>query len=106
MSDVVVTATDVPATTLGTLVDQLGRPSPEFAVIAFSAPLDGSSAANQRARQDRLDGAFRIRGLPPGEYLLVAVADADPRQLADPTFLEELALGAIRVTLAEGEQKV
>ena len=44
--------------------------------------------------------------MPPGEYFLAALTDPDPVQLKDPSFLEQLAASAIRVTLAEGEKKV
>ncbi|MCC7186749.1 MAG: carboxypeptidase regulatory-like domain-containing protein [Acidobacteria bacterium] len=99
-----------PASTVvsGTLLDQLGRPAPEFAVIMFS--IDRAHWATAPRRMTglvRLDsqGAYRIAGLPPGSYYLSAVTDASPQQLADPAFLEELAAAALTVTLTPGEQK-
>jgi hypothetical protein len=99
-----------PATTIvsGTLLDQLGRPAPEFAVIMFSTErAHWGTAPRRMTGLVRLDsnGAYRITGLPPGSYHLSAVTDASPQQLADPTFLEELAAAALTVTLAPGEQK-
>jgi hypothetical protein len=99
-----------PAATVvaGTLLDQLGRPAPEFAVVMFSTDRTHWFAAPRRMTGlVRLDsnGAYRITGLPPGTYHLSAVTDASPQQLADPTFLEELAASALTVTLASGEQK-
>ena len=44
--------------------------------------------------------------MPPGEYFLAVLTDPDPVQLKDPSFLEQLAASAIRVTLTEGERKV
>jgi hypothetical protein len=52
------------------------------------------------------DGRFSVTGLPPGEYYLGVLTDADPSQLSDLPFLEQLATTAIRITLAEGERKV
>jgi protocatechuate 3,4-dioxygenase beta subunit len=99
-----------PATTIvsGTLLDQLGRPAPEFAVIMFSTErAHWGTAPRRMTGLVRLDsnGAYRITGLPPGSYHLSAVTDASPQQLADPAFLEELAAAALTVTLAPGEQK-
>src|SRR5262245_38561948 len=51
------------------------------------------------------DGRFRAEGLPPGEYLAIAldtipVRDGD--QWQDPEYLETLVARAKRMTLAEG----
>jgi hypothetical protein len=99
-----------PASTVvsGTLLDQLGRPAPEFAVVMFSADrAHWATAPRRMTGLVRLDsnGAYRITGLPPGTYYLSAVTDASPQQLADPTFLEGLAAAALTVTLTPGEQK-
>jgi len=54
----------------------------------------------------RVDGGFRVDGLPPGEYLAAAV-DAVPSirdgdQWQDPDYLETLVALARRITLSEG----
>jgi hypothetical protein len=51
-------------------------------------------------------GSYRISGLPPGTYYLSAVTDAEPSELADPSFLEQLAAASLTFTLKEGEVKV
>ena len=61
-------------------------------------------AALRTARPDS-EGKFQVLGLPPGEYCLVAITDLDQADLADPTFLEQLAAASIKITLAEGEKK-
>ena len=53
-----------------------------------------------------LDGAFTVRGLPPGEYYLTALTDLDPAQLADPAVLDQLATMSLKIVLGEGERKV
>lgn len=91
----------------GTLSDQLGRPSPEFAVVVFSTDrAHWLSAPRRMSGVVRLDsqGRYRITGLPPGTYHLAAVTDASPQLLADSTFLEELAANAVTVTLARGQE--
>jgi hypothetical protein len=109
ITDLLVTLTDRPAAISGTLFDQLGRPAPEFAVVVFSANREHWTTAPRRMSglvKIGSDGQFKVSGLPPGDYLLVAVTDAEPTQLQDPAFLDELVPGAIRVTLGEGEQRV
>jgi hypothetical protein len=109
VSDVAVTLTDRPTEIAGTLLDQLGRPTPEYAIVVFSTDRAHWATAPRRvsgAVKAGSDGRFTVTGLPPGEYFLAVLTDPDPSQLRDPSFLEHLVASAIRVTLAEGEKKV
>jgi hypothetical protein len=51
------------------------------------------------------DGRFRAEGLPPGEYLAIALdtvpGDRDGDQWQDPDYLETLAARSRRITLSE-----
>ena len=48
---------------------------------------------------------FECAGLSPGEYFVVSI-DAGMRiDRADPSFLERLIPGAVRITLSEGDDK-
>jgi hypothetical protein len=73
-------------------------------VVIF--PID---ARQWRARSGRVSGVFAGAGeytfsaLPPGEYWLATVPDLQPRQRLDPSFLESLRAGAVRVTLRDGD---
>jgi hypothetical protein len=51
------------------------------------------------------DGTFRFSGLPPGAYVLAALAGVEPADLEDAAFLKEIAAAGIAITLAEGEKK-
>lgn len=53
----------------------------------------------------RPDGKYEVTGLPPGNYFIAAGEEALPGQWSEPVFLQRLVAGAVRVTLAEGEQK-
>jgi len=104
-----VVLTSQPTQLSGTLFDGLGRPAPEYAVIVFSTERAHWAAAPRRMTGlVKLDsrGGFRITGLPPGTYYLSAVADAEPSELADPAFLEQLAAASLTFTLKDGEVKV
>jgi hypothetical protein len=104
-----VVLTSQPTQLTGTLFDGLGRPAPEYAVIVFSTDRSHWATAPRRMTGlVKLDsrGSYRISGLPPGTYYLSAVTDAEPSELADPAFLEQLAAASLTFTLKEGEVKV
>ncbi len=91
----------------GLVSDALGRPSPEYSVVVF--PADKDLRGNAPRRHSGLvkigsDGRYRVEGLPPGDYLLAVIVDADPPQLNDRVFLEQIAAGAIAIHLAEGQK--
>jgi hypothetical protein len=46
-----------------------------------------------------------MRGLPPGNYHIVAVDDVEEGEWFDPAFLERVMTGAATLSLDEGEQK-
>jgi len=106
ITDAVVMLTNRPAELVGSLIDATGRPAPDFHVIAFST--DRAHWINQhwRVAQARpaTNGAFRIAGLPPGDYFLGAVTDVEPDQIYDPTLLEQLQKSAVKFRIAHGEK--
>jgi carboxypeptidase family protein len=50
-------------------------------------------------------GTYRIGNLPPGDYFLVAVDDAEQGEWFDPEYLAQIKSAAVRVVIVEGEQK-
>jgi hypothetical protein len=109
VDNLVVTLIDRPAEVSGTLFDQLGRPAPEYSVVVFSTDRAHWTTAPRRLSgvvKLGSDARFSVAGLPPGEYYLGVLTDADPSQLSDLSFLEQLAATAVRLTLGEGERKV
>jgi hypothetical protein len=56
------------------------------------------------ARPDQ-DGRYRIRGLPPGRYLAVALEYLEPGEEFDPERLDEFRRGAIAVDLRDAESR-
>lgn len=108
VTDLVLSFTDRPTEISGTLFDQLGRPTPEYAILIFSTDRSFWTSAPRRMSglvKLGTDATYHVAGLPPGEYYLSAITDADPLQLGDPSFLEQLIPASIKITLAEGEKK-
>jgi hypothetical protein len=48
---------------------------------------------------------FEFRGLPPGEYRLLAWEDVDPGAWFSPSFISSYEGASIRVRLVEGERR-
>ena len=107
LGNVVVSFTDRLNEVNGTVTDEGGAASPDFTVLAF--PTDASlwrplTRQIMTARPDQT-GQYRIRGLPPGEYYLVAVDPAEQGEWFEPAYLDDHRAGAGRVTLGDGDVK-
>jgi hypothetical protein len=91
----------------GTLRDGAGQPTSDYTVIVFAAESRYWTPQSRRIQSTRpaTDGRFAIRNLPPGEYRLIAVNDAEPGQWFDPAWLRQTFAMSIPVSLADGEQK-
>jgi hypothetical protein len=50
-------------------------------------------------------GRFEVRGLPPEDYLAVALPNVDGAEYRDPEFLQQLRRLAVSFTLGEGESR-
>ena len=100
-----ITFTDKPTTLTGVLTESGGRAATEYFVLAFSADRAHWIPGSRRVRMTRpaTDGAFTMKGLPPGEYLLVALLDLETGEWNDPALLEQFSKSAVKVTLRDGE---
>ncbi|PYR58707.1 MAG: hypothetical protein DMF85_09980 [Acidobacteria bacterium] len=103
---IVVTFIDAGAEIAGTVQDADGRAAPEVTVVAFPADKAYWNPQSRRVQSTRpaADGAYVLR-LPPGDYLVVALADIEPGETSDPRFLQQLVPGSMKVTLGEREKK-
>lgn len=68
----------------------------------------GEDVSGRRGRTIRPgpDGKFKLIGLPAGEYYIGVMAEVDQPDLGDPAFLDPLAAGSLKLTLADGEKRV
>lgn len=102
-----IVATDSETVVSGQVAGEDDRARPGAAVVAFPADPDlwvPYSRRVGRARAD-LDGRYRIRGLPPGEYLIVATDEAEVVDPLDVATFERLRAPADRLTLAPRERR-
>jgi len=99
------TFTDTPPTLTGVFQDPGGRAATEYYILVFSADRRHWTPGSRRVRTTRpaTDGAFTIKGLLPGDYFLVALADLETGEWNDPAFLEQLVNSSAKVTLRDGE---
>jgi hypothetical protein len=107
VDNVTVVLTDRSTELTGTVRDAKGAPMSALTVIAFSTDQQywrPQSRQIQAARTNQ-SGVYRMRGLPPGDYLVVVTDDVEQGEWFDPAYLEEVRGGAKRLSLTEGEKK-
>jgi len=89
----------------GKLVDAKGAPLQDGTIIVFA---DDSAKWRQDSRWVRAvrpdqQGTYEIRGLPPGDYLAVAVEYVEDGLWNDPEYLDSLRQSANKLTLGDGQ---
>jgi hypothetical protein len=107
ISGVEVELTNKVTTISGTVKTSRGELSKEYTAIVFAQDKErwtGNSRYQSAGRPDQ-DGRFKITGLPPGEYYVVAVDRLEAGQSGDPEFLERVRSRAVPLTLREGETR-
>jgi carboxypeptidase family protein len=105
---IVMTFTDKTQELSGTVFDPQGKPTADFTIIAFAADNQYWQPQSRRIVSQRpgTDGRFTFRNLPPGEYRLAAITDAEPGEWFSPEFLTQLSAASIPISLTEGERKL
>jgi hypothetical protein len=88
----------------GTARDDRNEPVSDYAVLVFSTDEDQWLSRSRRVNTGRSDqnGAYRIRGLPPGSYYVMAV-ESVPDDWGNPELFDRLKPFAREVTLSEGQ---
>ena len=107
VSNVTLVLTEQITELTGMVHDDRGDALTAFTVIAFSTDeqLWQPQSRHIMASRPNQNGQYRLRGLPPGNYLLSAVELVEQGEWFDPRFLGNLRRQAARVTLREGESK-
>ena len=108
LSGVQVILTDRVTSVSGQLTDDKGAPLMDGTVLVFAGDAKKwweDSRFVRAARPDQ-EGKFEIRGLPPDEYLAVAIDYVQEGMWNDPEYLESIRRDARKLTLREGEAQV
>jgi hypothetical protein len=104
LTNVTIVFTDRVGEVTGTVTDQRGTPVTDYTIVAF--PVDASlwRPQSRHIRTVRTDqnGAYQLRGLPPGQYYLALTDPEQQGQWFDPAFLEAHRGNAKRTTIGEG----
>ena len=106
-SNILVTFGDRTSGLSGTVQDPMGKPTADHMVILFPVQEQYWIPQSRRIQATRptTSGRFNFAGLPSGEYRLAAVTDVEPGTWFDPSFLRQLLVASIPVSLSEGQTR-
>ncbi len=95
------------ASVSGGVIDGNGQPTTSCNVIVFAADTAKWPFPSRFVRLARpsQDGRYKLQGLPPADYLAVALPAIQGTEWQDPEFLERLRPMAKALTLSEGEAR-
>jgi len=107
-----ITGIDVELTTKiavlsGAVTNARGEAAKDCSLVLFPTDPTRWKVGSRYIRIGRSDqdGRFRMTGIPPSDYYVVAVDKLEPAQWSDAQFLEKMAPSAKRIGIAEGEAK-
>ena len=108
LDGIVVTFTNQRTVLRGTIASATGEPSTDIALVVFSRDPRHWFIGSRRIQYVAPDrnGRYEIRGLPAGDYQIVALSDPFPFMTGIPTILGDLLDSGVRISLMDGEQKV
>jgi hypothetical protein len=102
---VVITLTNRVTEVGGTVRDARGQPVADYVFVAFpeDSKLWGAQSRHVQIARPNQNGAFTMKGLPPGRYLAAVVPALETGMQTDPAVLDELRTGAESFSLSEGQ---
>jgi hypothetical protein len=106
LTNVAITLTNRPSNLTGTLSAPAGANASDYYIVVLAADPQLRTAGSRRVQMTRpaTDGVFSIKDLPPGDYLLVALADIDPEEWRQPESLAAFAPRGVKVKIVEGAE--
>jgi hypothetical protein len=105
---IAVTLTDRVTEVIGSVRDARMRSAAGATIIVFPASASNDGAwGPHRVKETRAStgGVFVVRGLPPGDYFIVAIDDAEAEGWQDPRVIKTLRALATRVSLRDQESR-
>ena len=107
--DIEVVVSAAGATVAGRVTDDRATPVRTFTVVLLPTDRDKRTLFSRWVKTGRStqDGTFRVTGVAPGNYWVVAVDRLEGNEVAgdlqDPDILDALTSRAVRITLGEGQ---
>jgi hypothetical protein len=103
VDNVDITLTSVVSAVTGTVTDA-GQPFPQCLVLVFADDARKWAYPSRylSAGRPNAQGRFTVSGLPPADYLVIAVAVMPGQDWQNPEVLERYRAQATRVGLGEG----
>jgi protocatechuate 3,4-dioxygenase beta subunit len=95
------------ATVSGLVTNTRGEPAKDYTLVIFAADSKRwkpNGRYLRTARPDQ-DGRFKVPGITPADYYIIAIDKLEPGQLAEPDFFERIRSKANAFTIMEGETK-
>lgn len=91
----------------GAVQDTRGQRATDYVVVLFSSDARkwGSQTRFVRTARPDQSGGFTLKGLPPDDYLAVAVDYLEPGEEGDPELLERWRSAGTAVSIGEGAAK-
>lgn len=107
ISDVELEITNRVTDLSGLVTNGRGQAVKEYSVIVFPQDRDKWTPGSRYMRTGRpdQDGRFKLTGLPPGQYHILALDYVDANEWNDPEFLDRVRSKATPVSINEGETK-
>lgn len=107
VNDVTIVLSDRSTDLAGTVRSDQNAGVGAMTVIAFSTDPQFWRAQSRRIATSRTGdtGAYRIRGLPAGDYYLLVTDDVEQGEWFDPAYLDSVKDKATHVTLRDGDTK-
>jgi hypothetical protein len=108
VSGLEVTLTRRMASLSGTVQTANRQPASDYVVVAFAADQTKWGRHTRFVHTARPDqsGKFLLPGLPPEDYLVIALEYLEPGDESDTEMLDRLKAQATRVEMTSGESKV
>ncbi|HEX5473755.1 MAG TPA: carboxypeptidase-like regulatory domain-containing protein [Vicinamibacterales bacterium] len=91
----------------GIVRDDSGAPVAGLTVIAFAGDPQYWRPESRHVQATRTDqnGAYHLRGLPAGDYLIAVEDDVQTGEWYDPSYLQQIRNSATPLTLADGDKR-
>jgi Carboxypeptidase regulatory-like domain len=107
ITDLQVTITNRLTDVSGGVIDANGRALTDYVLLVFPVDqaLRGYQSRYVKAIRPDASGRFEVRGLPPSDYLAVAVDSIEEGEETDPDLLTQLSRDAVKFSLADGDTK-